>query len=249
MSGEKLNLKNTPTVSCICVTYNRTEYLDQLLYYFLSQDYENKELVIINDYKYIKYEYDDPRVKIINFDDRFDSLGEKRNYYLDICESDYISFWDDDDIFFSDFISTLVDDFNNYPEKEVLYQNLIYKIINDNEMFKFQYTSGFRLNFSLIKKIAYKNIRFKNINYGEDLNYMEKLNGMISENLNFKSAYQYLDNIKHTSNHYNLIDDMAAQKRIYEEMKGSEKNKIIKYKLKPSISPIYSELKEILYYE
>ena len=36
-------------ISCIMPTYNRREFVSQAIYYFLHQDYPNKELIIVDD--------------------------------------------------------------------------------------------------------------------------------------------------------------------------------------------------------
>jgi len=36
-------------VSCIMPTYNRRAFVPQAIYYFLRQDYPNKELIIVDD--------------------------------------------------------------------------------------------------------------------------------------------------------------------------------------------------------
>ena len=38
-----------PMVSCIMPTYNRREFIPNAIRYFLRQDYDNKELIIIDD--------------------------------------------------------------------------------------------------------------------------------------------------------------------------------------------------------
>lgn len=38
-----------PLVSCIMPTYNRRAFVPQAIYYFLRQDYPNKELIIVDD--------------------------------------------------------------------------------------------------------------------------------------------------------------------------------------------------------
>jgi glycosyltransferase involved in cell wall biosynthesis len=79
-----------------------------MLYCFLHQDYDNKELIIINDQGNVEYVYDDKRVIIFNLKERFSSLGMKRNFSKDKANGEFIFFTDDDDIYYSNHISRLI---------------------------------------------------------------------------------------------------------------------------------------------
>ncbi|QDV17105.1 putative glycosyl transferase [Gimesia panareensis] len=92
-------MEKIPLISCVMPTYGRPEYLHESLEMFLSQDYENKELLIVNDCpgQTIIGEY--PQVRIINCKKRFHSLGEKRNFAIQEAAGNWIAVWDDDDIY------------------------------------------------------------------------------------------------------------------------------------------------------
>lgn len=109
-----------PLASCVCVTYDRPHLLNETLYCFLHQDYDNKELIIVNDQVDIKLIYDDPRVMIYNLNERFSSLGEKRNYTRGLTRGDYIFTMDDDDIYYSKHISRLLMHHFENPDMDVV---------------------------------------------------------------------------------------------------------------------------------
>lgn len=89
-----------PPVSCMCLTYGRPHILEEAIESFLRQDYQGvKELIVLNDLKEQKLTFDHPEVKIINLDQRFHSIGEKRNACASLSSHDYLFVWDDDDIF------------------------------------------------------------------------------------------------------------------------------------------------------
>lgn len=95
-------------ISCRCITYGRTSFLEELLESFLKQEYEgDKELVIINDYPLQKLEFEHPLVTIINLDYTFDTIGEKENFAVSKCKYDTIAVWDDDDIALSNHLSNI----------------------------------------------------------------------------------------------------------------------------------------------
>lgn len=91
--------KQLPPVSCMCLTYGRPKLLEEAVYSFLLQDYEGeKELVILNDCVKHYYVYDHPEIRIINHDQRFSSVGMKRNACVEYCRFEHLFPWDDDDI-------------------------------------------------------------------------------------------------------------------------------------------------------
>ena len=99
-SQKNKNSLNQPLVSCIMPTHNRRFFIKQSIKYFLNQDYENKELIIIDD-------GDDSVSDIIpdlanifyyKYDIRL-TIGEKRNIGCEKANGDLIAHWDDDDWF------------------------------------------------------------------------------------------------------------------------------------------------------
>lgn len=95
-------------ISCKCITYGRVSLLEESLYSFLNQNYSGEnEFVIINDYPLQKLIFDHPKVKIINLDKTFDTIGEKENFAIEHCSYDTIAVWDDDDIAMSNHLSNI----------------------------------------------------------------------------------------------------------------------------------------------
>jgi glycosyltransferase involved in cell wall biosynthesis len=91
----------------VCPTYGRIPYLGRMLASFLSQDYDDKHLVIINDDKNIELCCDYKNVTIININQRL-TVGQKRNIGVSIGEYDLILPFDDDDVFLPKRISNNV---------------------------------------------------------------------------------------------------------------------------------------------
>lgn len=89
-----------PLVTAVCSTYCRPQQLAEALWCFLSQDYQNKELVILNDAPYHQVALDKAydNVRVINTAERFGSLGEKRNFGLSFVRGEYYLLWEDDDL-------------------------------------------------------------------------------------------------------------------------------------------------------
>ena len=100
----------TPLVSCIMPTANRQKYVPIALDHFLNQDYQNAELIIIDDGKEsilpllpksskIRYYYTEP----------LGTIGTKRNYACSKAHGEIIMHWDDDEWYAHDWITRQVD--------------------------------------------------------------------------------------------------------------------------------------------
>ncbi|MGH2675294.1 MAG: glycosyltransferase family 2 protein [Actinomycetota bacterium] len=89
-------------VSCICPTYNRPPdhqwLVEEAVESFLRQDYEDKELILLNDCPGQELACDAPEVVVVNMPRRFRSLGEKCNAAIGLATGDVLARWDDDDI-------------------------------------------------------------------------------------------------------------------------------------------------------
>ena len=101
-------LEATPLVSCLCVTQNCFELLSQSIDCFLFQSHPNKELVVVyednNPYiSDIKDVYKDERIRFIEVPiSPKKTLGELRNISVQGAKGDYMTQWDDDDMYHPD---------------------------------------------------------------------------------------------------------------------------------------------------
>ncbi|MGZ5227755.1 MAG: glycosyltransferase [Burkholderiales bacterium] len=89
-------------VSCLCPTFNRVPLkqwlLEEAIECFLRQDYQDKELIILNDCPRQTLVCKLPNVLVLNLPRRMSSLGEKRNLLVSVARGDVFFPWDDDDI-------------------------------------------------------------------------------------------------------------------------------------------------------
>ncbi len=87
-----------PLVSCIMPTYNRRQFVPSALRYFLSQDYPNKELVIVDDGTDAVGDLlpADPQGRYIRLPSG-QTIGAKRNFACEESSGLLIAHWDDDD--------------------------------------------------------------------------------------------------------------------------------------------------------
>ena len=91
--------KQQPLVSCIMPTYNRRPFIPHAIRYFLRQDYENKELIIIDDGTDKIEDLIPPGCEIIRYFHitKKITLGAKLNLACKYAKGTVIANWDDDD--------------------------------------------------------------------------------------------------------------------------------------------------------
>jgi glycosyltransferase involved in cell wall biosynthesis len=87
-----------PIVSCIMPTYNRRRFVSYAIRYFLNQEYENKELIIIDDGTDAINDLipDTPSIRYYRLESKI-TLGAKLNLACKYASGNIIAHWDDDD--------------------------------------------------------------------------------------------------------------------------------------------------------
>ena len=93
---------NDPFISLIIPIYNVREYIEQCLDSVIAQDYENFEILLVDDGSTDgseavcdSYADKDPRIKVFHTENK--GLSCARNIALDAAQGEYISFLDGDD--------------------------------------------------------------------------------------------------------------------------------------------------------
>lgn len=93
--------------SVICLTYKRSKLLEEAVYSVIQQTLKDWELLIINDYDLQKIRYDHPQIRIFNLEEKFKTLGDKRNFGVEQANGDYIIMLDDDDLFLPSYLENI----------------------------------------------------------------------------------------------------------------------------------------------
>lgn len=108
---------NKPLVSIIVRTCNRPDVLRETLISIKNQTYKNIEIVIVEDGKSISKkmldeEFSDLNIKYFSFEK---NVGRCKagNKALSMASGKYLNFLDDDDLFYSDHVETLVGELEN----------------------------------------------------------------------------------------------------------------------------------------
>jgi len=84
-------------VSCLTATYGRFQVLCEAVTCFVNQDYDNKELIILNNHPEPLY-CNLPQVTIFN-ESGYMTLGDCRNRLLELAKGEFVRTWDDDDLY------------------------------------------------------------------------------------------------------------------------------------------------------
>lgn len=94
-------------ISVLTLTYQRHKILEEAIQSFLMQDFEDAEMVVLNDSPEVEYIFNHPKVRVINCPERFPSIGKKLEYGFSICKGDLIYRLDDDDLLAPNALSTM----------------------------------------------------------------------------------------------------------------------------------------------
>lgn len=160
-------------ISCKCITYGRVEYLEESIESFLKQEYEGEsELVIVNDYPLQKLHFNHPKVRIINLNKTFDTIGEKENYAVSLCRYDTIAVWDDDDLALPNHLSNIN---KHFPGNDLLHWNTGILLI-DNKIASIGNLGNSGIVYS--KKIWKEVGKHELENAGYDMTFVLKIQGM-----------------------------------------------------------------------
>lgn len=103
-----------PLVSCLMATHGRYARVCEALACFLSQDYPNRELVILNNHP-VPLEFAHPLVTILNEGGIHPTLGHCRNRLLAFASGEFVRTWDDDDLYLPYAISQGVERIGDAP--------------------------------------------------------------------------------------------------------------------------------------
>ena len=127
------NCNVKPLLSVIVPVYNVEEFVEECLGSIVSQDYTNLEVIAVNDGS------TDNSLDVIRafarqyacvtiYDKPNGGLSDARNYALDRCNGDYITFIDSDDVLLNpDIYSKIIETFESDERIDAVQFDLVYK--------------------------------------------------------------------------------------------------------------------------
>lgn len=115
----------------ICPTYARIPFLNRMVAGFLSQTYDDKELVIVNDDKNVELVCDQPGVVCINLNKRI-LVPQKKNLAIGLGYHDVFLTCDDDDVYLPNHIESHVKKHLENPDIGLYRNDAAYTIYGDH---------------------------------------------------------------------------------------------------------------------
>lgn len=165
--------ENVPLVSCIMPTYNRHVFASQAIHYFLTQDYPNRELIIVDDGSDAIDDLipADERIRYIRLRERA-TVGAKRNLACEEARGTVIAHWDDDDWHAPHRLRYQVEALLREGTEICGISSLLFYEIESGRAWQYTYPKSQRLWLSgstlCYKRSFWSGNRFANINVGED---------------------------------------------------------------------------------
>jgi hypothetical protein len=162
-----------PLVSCIMPTYNRRQFVPLAIDYFLRQDYEPKELIIIDDGTdgIADLVPDDARLRYFRLQEKI-PLGAKLNLACGYARGPIIAHWDDDDWYAPWRLAYQVKTLMTEGKDLCGINDLLYYDLGTGEAYRYHYPADQRLWLSgsslCYRKSLWESQRFAEINVGMD---------------------------------------------------------------------------------
>lgn len=180
-------MNNDPRVLVAVPTLNRPHYLPRILACFKRQQYNNKQLIVINDDKNIKYklEEEDTDITILNVD-KLLNLSVKRNIFA-CFNFDIIMYLDDDDLYTPMRIANHVKIYKNNSYTEAvagMTQYVLYDSVLAHE------EKQHPMNFSCTRDAFFKIKGFEKFDTvnAEDIGFREKLLRLLKVHIDTKNT-------------------------------------------------------------
>ncbi|NEU10429.1 glycosyltransferase [Flavihumibacter sp. R14] len=162
-----------PLVSCIMPTYNRRKFVPHAIRYFLRQEYNNKELIIIDDGTdpIIDLVPDKPNIRYFRLDQKL-TLGAKLNMACTYANGEIIANWDDDDWYAERRLNYQVAELTKQGTDVCGLNKLLYYDLGQKNGYQYSYPSdekAWLLGSSLCyKKEFWSGNKYADINIGMD---------------------------------------------------------------------------------
>jgi glycosyltransferase involved in cell wall biosynthesis len=215
-------MKNT-LMSVIVPIYGPERYLDNLTNWFLSEDFENVEIILIHDLRpnesgiilqELKERFQGICIKITSGE--FGSPGLARNKGLELSRSEWITFCDADDL---QHTSTIVKSLSLFPDSDMIFGQFNRRYLKSTEVIQ-----NSTKNISDIwldpgfwrgayKREYISKIRFSSLRMGEDVVFLSEalqLNGKVAFSESIFYEYRVGVDLQSISRENNYVDISRA---------------------------------------
>jgi glycosyltransferase involved in cell wall biosynthesis len=214
-------------------TYNRREFVPHAIRYFLRQDYEPKELIIIDDGTDAIKDLvpEDSRIRCLRLDKKH-TIGAKRNLACKEAAGDIIMHWDDDDWMAPHRISYQVEQLLQTQSDVCGLDRLYFYDPSSNIAWQYIYPKKWKPWLAggtlCYKKNTWKQNHFQDVNTGEDALFVWNSNPkkiLALQDNSFYVALIHKGNTspkKPTGSHWHTLSSEEACKIITENMSDKQ---------------------------
>lgn len=170
-------MNETPLISCIMPTANRRAFVGAAVEYFLRQDYEHRELIVVDDGEDAIGDLlpQDERVRYVRLAER-QTVGAKRNLACEQARGQLIAHWDDDDWQATHRLRYQVAALLRTGAQVCGINRLLFYDVRDGRGWQYVYPASQRLWLSgsslLYRREFWAQHRFAGINVGEDARFV-----------------------------------------------------------------------------
>lgn len=187
----------SPTFSVILPTYNRGYVVWKAIQSVLNQSYPFFELIIINDASTddtakVLQQFTDPRLRIVTLK-KNQGPAHARNLGLKKAKGKYIAYLDSDNTWYPDFLETVHNAFQKYPDKVLVFSKKNYRLQIQTKPDKTQVlrdeTTNHRKHFDL-KRLWHRKIVIDTNVMCHTKEAAKKIGGW-DENLNFWEDWEF----------------------------------------------------------
>ena|GEM_PF-556169 len=166
-----------PLTSCIMPTADRRAFVGQAVEYFLRQDYEPRELIVVDDGADAIGDLlpQDERVRYVRLHERL-TVGAKRNLACEQARGEIIAHWDDDDWHAPHRLSYQVAALVRSGAQVCGINRLLFYDVRDGRAWQYVYPASQRLWLSgstlCYRREFWAANRFAGVNVGEDARFV-----------------------------------------------------------------------------
>ena len=245
---------NKELISIIVPIYNVEKYLEECIESLILQDYENTEIILVDDGSQDKSsticdEYSKKHSNIKTYHKENGGLSDARNYGIKKSNGQYICFVDSDDFVKPDYISSMYNNLKKhnvqisacgyshyYSDKKIVnrnFQNIERKYDKDDAQIYLNLIGYFNVAAwnKLYNKNLFDDIEFPKGKKSEDMFIMYKLIEK-SGNIYYSSEEKYLYRQREgsiTKNNTINTDCIEASKQVYTYFKNKNRKKVLPY--------------------
>jgi hypothetical protein len=170
-------MTSSPLVTCIMPTANRRAFVARAVEYFLRQDYEPRELLVVDDGQDAVADLmpADERVRYVRLREKL-TVGAKRNLACEQARGEVIAHWDDDDWHAPRRLSYQVSELLRTGAHACGINRLFFYDVRDGRGWQYTYPSGQKLWLSgstlCYRREFWAGNRFAAVNVGEDARFV-----------------------------------------------------------------------------